>query len=218
MIRDEGLLARLEALAAAVVVDAEPAHDFSHVQRVVHNARILGRAAQAAGEPVDEVQLEIAALLHELVNLPKNHPNSSRSGDLCAEAAYSALRQEGVAREDAEANASAIRDHAFSKGATPTTLEGCILQDADRLDAIGAIGIARCFATTAAMKRPFYAPEDPFCTNRDPDDKQWGIDHFYKKLLKLQAGFHTEAARAIAARRSAFLQTYLDELASEILP
>ena len=88
------------------------------------------------------------------------------------------------------------------------------MQDADRLDAIGAIGIARCFATCAEMKRPFYSPEDPFCESREPDDKQWGVDHFYKKLFKISP--HTKTAQMLAAERIDFMRTFMKQLAREI--
>ena len=84
----------------------------------------------------------------------------------------------------------------------PETIEGKVLQDADRLDAIGAIGIARCFATCAEMRVPFYNPDDPFCGVREPDDKRWGLDHFYRKLLRIPDGLHTATARAIAKDRN----------------
>jgi uncharacterized protein len=106
--------------------------------------------------------------------------------------------------------------HSFSRGLVPDTLEGKVLQDADRLDAIGAIGIARLFATSAAMRRPFYAEEDPFARAREPDDKQFGVDHFFRKLLRIRDGLHTETARAIAAERHDFMHAYLEQLAREI--
>jgi uncharacterized protein len=76
-----------------------------------------------------------------------------------------------VESDHADAIVTCIREHAFSRGIVPRTLEGRVVQDADRLDAIGAIGIARCMATCADMKRPFYSPEDPFCRAREPNDK-----------------------------------------------
>ena len=107
------------------------------------------------------------------------------------------LRAQGWDEASREAVAYAIRVHPFSLGVTPVTLEAKVLQDADRLDAIGAVGVARCFATCADLKRPFYDPDDPLCARRDPDDKRWGIDHFYKKLLRLEEGVidHAKASR-----------------------
>ena len=202
---------RLQGVALARVADAEPAHDALHVKRVMANAR---RIAEAEGADADVAVT--AALLHELFNHPKNHPESSRSGDMCADHAEALLTDHGFGDPFRAQVAYCIRVHAFSRGIVPETLEGRVLQDADRLDAIGAIGIARCFATSAEMKRPFYASEDPFCRQRAPDDKQWGIDHFYRKLLRLGDGLHTATARALAGERIAFMRGYLAQLEREI--
>jgi uncharacterized protein len=201
----------LRDAAERACADRPPAHDFSHVERVTAMARRLAVAEHARVEVVVP-----AALLHELVNLPKGHPDSAKSGDLCAVAALAVLADAGYPRALAEEIALCIRDHAFSKGAAPRTREVSVMQDADRLDAIGAIGIARCFATSTEMMRPFYAPHDPFCRERAPDDKQWGIDHFFRKLLRIEEGLHTETARAIARPRTTFLRAYLEQLESEL--
>jgi uncharacterized protein len=205
------VFARLQEVALSRVATAEPAHDALHVRRVMANAR---RIAEAEGADVDVCVT--AALLHELFNYPKNHPESSRSGDVCAEHATALLGEHGYDAAFTERVAYCIRVHSFSRGILPETLEGKVLQDADRLDAIGAIGIARCFATCADMKRPFYASDDPFCQAREPDDKQWGIDHFYRKLLRIGDGLHTATARAIARDRIEFMRTYLAQLEREI--
>jgi uncharacterized protein len=204
------VLARLRVVAQARAT-SEPAHDFLHVQRVTASAR---RIAEREGAKLDVVVP--AALLHELFNYPKGHPDSPRSGEVCAEHALVALRVEGVAEETAQAIATCIREHPFSRGIVPATIEGRVLQDADRLDAIGAIGIARCMATCADMKRPFYSPVDPFCAERAPDDKSWGIDHFYAKLLKIPGSLHTATAREIASERVAAMTQFLAQLAREI--
>jgi len=91
-----------------------------------------------------------------------------------------------------------------------------VLQDADRLDAIGAIGVARCFATCASMGGPLYAPEDPFCDGREPDDKAWGVDHFFRKLLRIPEHLSTPTGRAMAGERVAFLRAYLEQLRREV--
>jgi uncharacterized protein len=170
--------------------------------------------AIAAEEGADVDVAATAALLHELFNHPKGHPESHLSGDVCAAHAEELLRAEKV--PFAAAAADAIRTHAFSRGVVPRALEGKVLQDADRLDAIGAIGVARCFATCASMRRPFYSKEDPFCEARTPDDKAFGLDHFYVKLLRIPETLHTAAARRIARDRTAFLTSFLDELRREI--
>ena len=204
---------RLHADAIARIAGAEPAHDALHVARVMASARRI-----AAAEHADVDVCVTAALLHELFNYPKSHPESSRSGAVCAEHAVALLGEHGYDEAFTARVAYCIRVHSFSRGILPETLEARVLQDADRLDAIGAIGIARCFATSADMKRSFYAPHDPFCRAREPDDKQWGIDHFYRKLLRIGDGLHTATARAIAAERIAFMRAYLDQLEREIAP
>lgn len=199
------MIAGLRAAAVEACAGRPPAHDYSHVLRV---EKLAQQIALSEGARIEVVAA--AAVLHELVNLPKRHPDSHRSGDLCAEAALRLLGDDALAVDIAQC----IREHAFSKGARPTTLEAAVLQDADRLDAIGAIGIARCFATTSEMMRPFYAPDDPFCRERVPDDKQWGLDHFYRKLLAIE--LHTETARGIGRQRMEFLHMYLAQLEREL--
>ena len=205
---------RLEAEASALARSAEPAHDFFHVERVVGNALAIARGEKAGDEV--EGTAATAALLHELFTLPKNHPDSSRAGDRCAEKARDLLEIEGAPTWLIAPVSAAIRDHSFSKGVVPEALSSRILQDADRLDALGAIGLARMWATCADMKRPFYSPDDPLCATRAPDDKLWGLDHVFKKLLVIPDRLHTETARALAAERVAFLRTYVEQLGREI--
>ncbi|MDF2696748.1 MAG: metal-dependent phosphohydrolase, partial [Labilithrix sp.] len=212
--------------------NTEPAHDFFHVERVVTNAVTIARAENDAArsgrgelegrspsnEIADEAVVAVAALLHELFTLPKSHPDSSKAGDICAEHARELLVTEGAPASLVEPACAAIRDHAFSKGVVPDALESRVLQDADRLDALGAIGLARMWATCADMKRPFYSPDDPFCASRAPDDKSWGLDHVYKKLLVVPERLHLATSRAIATDRVAFIHAFLAQLASELKP
>lgn len=209
---DERLLARLAALAEqAMPTDADPAHDILHVRRVAALARTI-----AAAEGADMVVCVGAALLHELVNLPKSHPESWRSGDLCAEAAAELLREEGVEAQRSAEICACIRDHAFSKGVTPSSLAARVVQDADRLDAIGAVGVARLFATCTAMRTPFYCEDDPLCRTREPDDRRYGLDHFFRKLLRIPAGLHTASARALAGPRARLMDEFLARFEREL--
>ncbi|MBI5533205.1 MAG: HD domain-containing protein [Deltaproteobacteria bacterium] len=206
------LLGALEDAARRACEGAEPAHDLSHVLRVRANALRI-----AASEAVRVEVVEAAALLHELFNYPKNHPESHRSGEVCAHKARELLlAQAEFPVELVEPICDCIRDHAFSRGVIPTSLEGRVLQDADRLDAIGAIGVARCFATCSTMGRPFYEPSDPFCRSREPEDKLWGVDHFYRKLLRIPEGLHTSAAREMATERTRFMREFLGQLEREV--
>ncbi|HUS75488.1 MAG TPA: HD domain-containing protein [Methanothrix sp.] len=190
---------------------ADPAHDFSHISRVYKNARIIGQQ-----EAADMQVLLLAALLHD-VGSEKKHalkPGESEGmGRKTMEDFLESIGLEEVARDKV---LYAVDVHRFSKGIIPVTLEARILQDADRLDAIGAIGIARVFLTGGTLGRELYHPEDPFCRDREPDDKRWNLDHFYRKLLKLESGMHTKSAKKLAAERTAVLRRYLQDLEEEI--
>lgn len=192
----------------------DPAHDFSHVERVVANGLEIARCEGL--EPLTAGAVALAALLHELFTLPKDHVDSARAGDVCAEHARELLVREGAPSALVSEVCDAICDHSFSKGVVPAAMTSRVLQDADRLDAIGAIGLARMWATCADMKRPFYCPRDPFCTDREPDDKAWGLDHVFHKLLKISDRLHTATARRMAEGRAAFLRSYLRQLQSEV--
>ena len=211
---DASLWSRVRTEAKTRAHSNEPAHDFFHVERVVTNASAIARGEGVSADV--EATAMLAALLHELFTLPKNHPDSSCAGEKCAEIARELLARERAPERLIDPVFLAIRDHSFSKGVVPDLLAARVLQDADRLDAIGAIGLARMWATCADMKRPFYAPEDPFCESRAPDDKAWGLDHVYKKLLVIPERLHTKAARELAKPRVAAMRAYLDALRAEL--
>ena len=190
---------------------ADPAHDFSHIRRVYKNARIIGQE-----EGADMQVLLLAALLHDVGSEKKHTTKQGESegqGHKAVEAFLESIGLEEVAREKV---LYAVDVHRFSGKIVPVTLEARILQDADRLDALGAIGIARVFLTGGTLGRELYHPDDPFCRAREPDDNKWNLDHFYKKLLKLQAGMHTEYGKKLAAGRTTVLRRYLLDLEEEI--
>ena len=110
----------------------------------------------------------------------------------------------------------AIEAHSFSANIETETLEARIVQDADRLEAVGAIGITRCFLTGGSMGTPLYDPSDPFAENRDPDDRRFTLDHFYCKLLGLAETMKTDAGRAEAVKRTDYMRAFLQQLGSEI--
>ncbi|MHC4923276.1 MAG: HD domain-containing protein [Planctomycetota bacterium] len=188
----------------------DPGHDVSHVLRVA-----LG-ALRLAGERLPTRRVLAAALLHDVVNVPKDSPDRSRASELCAEEAARLLGEGPWEEADVAEIAGAIRDHSFSRGAVPETLLGEVLQDADRLDALGAIGILRCVSTGVRMGAGYFEPEDPWARDRDLDDRRWSVDHFFAKLLKLPATMRTEAGRAEAERRVEIMRAFLEALGEEI--
>lgn len=187
------------------------AHDMSHVRRVVANARRL-----AAGEGADLAVVIPAAWLHDCVSPPKDSPLRRQASRLAAAKAADFLAEAGYPDEYIPAIRHAIEAHSFSAGIPAETLEARVVQDADRLDALGAVGIARCLITGAALGRSLYDIDDPFAAERPPDDRRGSVDHFYTKLFKLPALMQTDAGRREAERRAAFMHHYLAQLADEI--
>ncbi|MCO5730823.1 HD domain-containing protein [Rhizobium sp. SSA_523] len=200
-----------ETLLPQAVEAGDGAHDVAHLLRVFHNAMRI-----QAEEGGDAEVIAAAVLLHDCVSLPKNHPDRAISSRLAAEKAAGILSGLGWEKDRVEAVAHAILTHSFSAGLTPETREAKILQDADRLDSLGAMGIARTFYTAARMGSKLYHPGDPQAASRDLDDRAYAIDHFETKLLKLAEGFQTGAGRRLAGERHrrlvAFRDMFFDEL------
>jgi uncharacterized protein len=190
---------------------ADVAHDVSHVERVVKNAKRL-----AAVEHADLAVVVPAAWLHDVVSVPKDSPDRARASTLAAEHATQFLRDERFPEDLIADVAHAIEAHSFSAAIEPRTLEAKVVQDADRLEALGAIGIARCFATTGAMGRPLYCAEDPFAKGRALDDRRYALDHFEAKLFRVAESLRTDAGRAEGRQRAEFLRAFVAQLRSEI--
>lgn len=190
---------------------SDVAHDFEHVMRVLKNAKQIARK-----EKGNTKIITAAVLLHDIISYPKSDPRSKNSSVESARIARTILKKYGFGKYEIETIADAIRDHSYSRGATPQTLEGKILQDADRLDAIGSIGIARAFSVGGAVRRPIYNDKDPFCKRRIPDDKHWTLDHFPKKLLSLDKKMNTRTAKIEARRRIKIMKDFLAQLKREI--
>jgi len=171
----------------------DAAHDINHVLRVVKSAKQLCQPEQAIAEIVVP-----AAYLHDCVSLAKNHPQRSQSSVLAAEKAIAFLKEINYPKKWFDGIYHAIAAHSFSAGIKPETTEASIVQDADRLDALGAIGITRWMQVSTQLGTPLYHPQDAFCDNRQPDDKQYAVDHFYVKLLRLADTFNTQSAKTEA--------------------
>ena len=189
----------------------DSAHDVEHVMRVFKNAQKICKKENA------NTKLVLAAvLLHDVVSYPKSDKRSKLSSIKSAEKSKKILKKFDFTKKEIQIVSDAIRDHSFSRNKIPVTIEGKILQDADRLDAIGAIGIARVFAVGGSEKRQFYNVRDPFCKNRLPDDTIWTLDHFYRKLLKLESLMNTKSGKIEAKKRTKVMKAFLNELKNEI--
>ncbi|MEX5683125.1 HD domain-containing protein [Pseudomonas silesiensis] len=210
------VFAPLQSLADTLLPHAlEPsedgAHDLSHLQRVWNNARSLH--AQEGG---DLEVLLAAVLMHDCVTVEKNSPLRSRASMLAAQKASQVLTEIGWMSTKINTVAHAIEAHSFSASIAPNSLEAKIMQDADRLDALGMVGVARVFYVGGRLGRALYDPQDPEANQRDYDDKRFCLDHFQTKLLHLADGFQTATGQRLAQIRHDRLKGFLDLFKEEI--
>ena len=173
-------------------------HDFDHTMRVFHMATTIAREENADLETV-----QLAALLHD-VDDRKLSPQTCENKDN----AVSFLRENGVNQEKIKEIIQIISQISFSAGnGTPSTLEGMCVQDADRLDAIGAIGIGRAFAFGSSRGRRIHDPEGKDTTTT--------IQHFYDKLLLLKGRMNTATGKNLANMRHQFMESFLQQFYAE---
>jgi uncharacterized protein len=199
---------------ARVKAHLEGVEDASH--DLYHSLRVALWTLRCADGEVDTRVAIAAALCHDLVNLPKDHADRARASEYSSEAARALLAGGRFSENEIDGIADAVRSHSFSRGEQPTTLLGRALQDADRLEAVGAIGILRTAAVGAALGARLFHPEDPFATGRPLDDRSFSVDHFFTKLLVLHATMTTPRGRDEARRRTETVRRFLDELGSEL--
>jgi len=190
---------------------ADSGHGLDHVCRVVINAQAIG-----ATEGADMRIVEPAAWLHDCVIVPKNSPQRSQASRLAAVKAVELLASIKYPAELIAPIGHCIAAHSFSAGIPCTSLEARVVQDADRLEALGAIGVARCLMTGGAMRQRLYHPDDPFPVDRTPEDSLQSIDHFFAKLLTLAETMQTATGKAMAKQRTVFMAEFLKQLACEI--
>ena len=191
----------------------DAAHDISHFRRVWKTSQKLSQDAS-----VDWLVVLTACYFHDLVSLPKNHPDRHRSSVLAAQETRRMLRRDfpDFPQHSIPAVCHAIEAHSFSAKIAPETIEAKIVQDADRLEALGAIGLARVFAVSGALGVALFDAEDPFARQRGLDDKQYALDHFQTKLLTLPSTMQTEQGRHLAQHNADFLLSYMAKLSAEL--
>lgn len=187
------------------------AHDELHTLRVVTTARRLALAENADLDVVIP-----AAWLHDCVWIAKDDPRRSIASRLSATAAGEFLKSLNFPREKISAIEHAIAAHSFSAAIQCETLEAKVVQDADRLDGLGAVGVSRCFATAGMLARKFYESSDPFCVTRQPEDKVFTIDHFYQKLFRTAETLQTLSGQKEGRRRADFMRLFLNVMQHEV--
>jgi uncharacterized protein len=203
---------RLAALAAGSAGN-DGAHDASHLARVWRTAQALLESHPEA----DRLVVMAACYLHDLVNLPKNHPERAQASRRSAQRARHQLAWIGFPGELLDGVAHAIEAHSYSAAIAAETIEAKIVQDADRIDALGAVGLARVFHIGGQLGRPLAHPEDPLARGRPLDDTVYTLDHFAVKLAALPGMMQTDAGRRLAERRVALLMDFRTRFAEEWL-
>lgn len=208
IIGGDAVLAELHAIARRCGAE-DPAHDVAHAERVALWTLRLA--------PQVDMRLAIAAaLLHDNVNLPKDSPDRARASELGAAEALRILPGLGFSDVDSSRIADAIRTHSYSRGEPPTSELGCALQDADRLETLGALGLCRVLSTGTRLGARYFEALDPWAELRDLDDRSYSVDHFFTKLLGLCDTMLTLEGRREARARTEYLWSFLDQLGREI--
>lgn len=189
----------------------DPGHRVDHLYRVYVNACLL-----AETESIDWRVVMPAVWLHDCVAVSKKSAQRHQASRQSADAAIAFLKTQSYDARYFDAIAHCIEAHSFSADIKTKTLEARLVQDADRLDSLGAIGIARVMMVGSQLGSVLYHQDDIKADHREIDDKQYIVDHFYKKLLNLHASFKTESGRIQALQRTQYMKDYLDRLVAEI--
>ncbi|MBP2167202.1 uncharacterized protein J2125_000394 [Erwinia toletana] len=191
----------------------DKAHDVAHMKRVWQTAQRIMRDGEA-----NPLVVLAACYFHDVVNLPKNHPDRHLASSQAAVETRRILQDEfpDFPASLIDAVAHAVHAHSFSAGVTPQTLEAKIVQDADRLESLGAIGLARVFYTSGALGRPLFDSSDPLGKQRELDDSRWTLDHFQKKLFTLPDTMQTAEGKRLAQHNAHFMVTFVAKLCAEL--
>ena len=189
----------------------DASHDLLHVRRVVSTAKMIGRQEGAC----PDIYVP-AAWLHDCVEVSKNSSDRCRASRMAASKARELLGNMGYPPEHIPNISHAIEAHSYSAKIEAKTIEAKVVQDADRLDAIGAIGIGRCFLYGGVWPRPIYDEEDPFCDEREPEENRYVLDHLFVKPMTIHKTMQTKAGREEAIRRTCFLESFVEQLKTEL--
>ncbi len=189
-------------------MQSDPAHDIAHIKRVVTTGIALAKAENA--------NLEIiipACWLHDCINVPKDSKLRAQGSRLSADRAIEYLKQINYPEQYLVAIHHAIAAHSYSANIVTRTIEAKIVQDADRL---GAVGLSRCIMLGATWGSVLYNNKDPFAAHRPLNDKAFCIDHFFVKLQGLVDTMKTQAGFLEAQKRWLFMEQYLSQLGHEV--
>lgn len=191
----------------------DPSHDINHT------IRVLSLAEKIAIKEEADLDIVIAsAIFHDVIVYPKNHIRRLTSSKESSNYARKILiKEKSFPRGKIKKTCKAIELCSFTRGIKPDFLEAKILQDADSLEAMGAISVMRTFASAGQMNISFYNETDPFCKKRKPNDNKYAVDLFFTRLLVVSERLHTKTAKTLAKKRLSFLYSFLKQFEFELL-
>lgn len=194
--------------------NSDASHDLGHLKRVAQNCK---KIQKSEGGNIEI--LIISSYFHDIISLAKNSPDRHRSSEFAAQKTINILDKnfQEIPSNYYEPIADAIRSHSYSANIYPKTLEAKILQDADRLDALGAVGLARVFYIAGRLNQKLFDDNDPFAKNRLLNDKEYALDHFYHKLFKLPDTLQTNKGKELAKEKVAILNNFIENLKKELV-
>ena len=191
----------------------DAAHDIGHFRRVWRNAQKI-----LLNEPANELVVLAACYFHDFVNLAKNHPDRHKASLMSAERSAIILGQKfpQFPVELLPNVQHAIAAHSYSANIKPESIEAKIVQDADRLEALGPIGLTRVFYVAGRLDSSLFDAQDPLAEDRSLDDSKYALDHFQLKLLKLPDTMQTSAGKSLAVEGADYLRAFMCDLVHDL--
>lgn len=181
-----------------------------------HFRRVWKLADRLASKNEDRLTILAACYFHDIVSYPKNHPDRSKSSIHAAVKAEQILSEMNFPQGKIGNVKHCIEAHSFSAGIKPITQEAKVVQDADRMEALGAIGLARTFYVAGRIGSDLFHDDDPMAESRELDDTKYAFDHFKVKLLKLPETMQTKEGKEEAMRRADVLVRFAENLRQEL--
>lgn len=187
---------------------SDGAHDIGHLRRVWANFQELAEG----GERVCFLTGLAASYFHDFVHVPKDSPNRAAASTFAARKSISELKKLEFPNRKLENVFHCIEAHSYSANIQANSIEAMLLSDADKLDALGEIGLARLFFTAGAIDSMLFHPQEPIPSIRPIDEKAYAVDHFFAKLQHLDARMYTERGQQEARRRIQRMDSFIREL------
>lgn len=192
----------------------DASHDIHHFRRV---SKWAYKIVQSEEEDLDFLVILAACYFHDVINLAKNHPNRTSASTLAAKLTLQILEGMNFPKDKISKVCHAVEAHSYSAQIKPGLLEAKVLRDADRLDALGSVGVVRTLYISASMKRPLYHKKDPMGKNRKLNGSRYSLDHFNVKNSQYPRTLTTKSALAFSIPLLASANQFVEKMKNDIL-